>query len=65
MDELMRQVATNAAEYAVGKYGQNLPKAKQIALWKRYYDNSLSSLITFHELQHARRIRAQALISEN
>jgi hypothetical protein len=65
MDELMRQIATNAADYAVGKFGQRLPKGRQIRLWKRHYDNVYASLITFDDLQRARRVRAMAVISEN
>ncbi len=63
--QLMRQIATNAADYAVGKYGQHLSKGKQLALWQRHYDSVIASLMTFDDLQRARRIRAQAIASEN
>lgn len=65
MDKLMKQIATNAADYAVGRYGQHLPKGKQIRLWKRFYDSALASLMTFEEVDGARKVRARAVISEN
>jgi hypothetical protein len=65
MDKLMIQIATNAAEYAVGRWGQNLPRAKQLALWKRFHDSSYVSFIAYHNLSQARRVRARAMVSEN
>jgi hypothetical protein len=64
-EELIRQLATNAADYAVGAFGQHLPKHRQMRLWKRHFDSVLASLITFQELQRSNRVRALAMASEN
>lgn len=65
MNTLMDQIATNAADYALGQYGPHLPGSKQQRLWKRYYDSALAALMTFEELNTARAIRARDLISQN
>ena len=65
MDPLMEQIATNAADYAVGKYGLHMSKGRQIRLWKRYYDSAMAALMTFEEVDGARKTRARSLISEN
>jgi hypothetical protein len=65
MNTLMDQIATNAADYAVGKYGLRLPGSQQQRLWKRYYDSALAALMTYEELGTARAIRARDLISQN
>ncbi len=65
MNTLMDQIATNAADYAIAKFGLHLPGSKQQRLWKRYYDSALAALMTFEELNAARAIRARAIISQN
>ena len=65
MNPLMDQIATNAADYAVGQYGLHLPGSKQQRLWKRYYESALAALMTFEELNVACGIRARAIISQN
>ena len=65
MNNLMDQIATNAADYAVGQYGRHLPGSQQQRLWKRYYDSALAALMTFEELNAARSIRTRDLISQN
>ncbi len=62
---LIRQIATNAADHAVGAFGQHLDKQRQLRLWKRFYDSARSSLITFHGLQDRPSVRALAKASEN
>jgi hypothetical protein len=65
MNALMDQIATNAADYAVSKYGLHLPGSKQQRLWKRHYESAMAALLTFEELKQARAIRARAVISQN
>ena len=65
MNPLMQQLATNAGDYAVGKYGMHLPKGRQLALWKRYYDSTLAALMAYEDITRARSIRARSFISEN
>jgi hypothetical protein len=65
MNTLMDQIATNAADYAVAKYGLHLTAFQQQRLWKRYYDSALAALMTFEELNTPRAIRARDLISQN
>lgn len=65
MNELIRQIAEAAGDDAVQRYGQGLPKGKQLALWQRYYDTALASLVAYEDLQRAHRVRVQTLISEN
>ena len=64
MDDIIRDIAANAADYAVGKFGQHLPKGKQLALWQRYYDTAIASIYAYEEIRRARSIRARAF-SEN
>jgi hypothetical protein len=64
-DQLIHQIATNAADYAVGAFGMHLDKHRQLRLWKRYYDSALSSLITFQGLQRSHRTRGLAEASVN
>ena len=65
MDDIIREIAANAADYAVGQFGQHLPKGKQLALWQRYYDTAIASIYAFEEIRRARSIRARAFCSEN
>jgi hypothetical protein len=65
MKSLINEIAQNAADYAVAHYGLHLPKARQLKLWKRYYDSVLSALITYEEVDTARKVRARSVISEN
>lgn len=64
MDELMTQIASNAGDYAVDRYGFHLAKPHQIKLWHRYYDSVLAALMTYEEFERARRVRAHSIVTE-
>jgi hypothetical protein len=65
MDPLMSQVAIQAADDAIGRFGLHLPHRKQRRLWKRYYDSTLAALMTFEEINGARKVRARSFTSHN
>jgi hypothetical protein len=65
MNQVHIDIATNAADYAVGKYGQHLSKGKQMALWQRHYDCALGAMLALEDAIQARKVRARAFISLN
>ena len=65
MDELMGQIARNAAHYAVDNWGNDLTDGERAIMWQRYFDSVLAALATFDEIDGARKVRARALVSEN
>ena len=65
MDELKQQIATNAAEFGVERYGRKLSSRRQARLYDICYDLVIGSLLSFEEVSNARAIRTRTLVSEN
>ncbi len=65
MESLQREIALNAAEYAVERWGEMLPERKKARLRCRYYDVVLAALRSFEAVANAKAIRARTLASEN
>lgn len=65
MDELIEELASNAADLEVARTAMNRPKHRQLRVWKRTYDSVYASLVAYQEIERARRIRANTLASEN
>ena len=65
MDSLKEEIALNAADYAVEKWGQQLSEHKQARLRGRYYDVVIASLHSFESVANARAIRARAIAGNN
>ena len=60
VDPLMDAIATQAAEYAVGRYGLHLSKDRQLRLWERHYDGALASLVAYQDILDAQKVRREA-----
>ena len=65
MDALIEEIAARAADNAVERWGQHLPKGRRLALWRRHRETALETLLAFEEIRTARAIRARAFIGDN
>ena len=64
MNPLIEQIANAAGQYAVDNWGQDLPKGKQLKLFKRHYDTALAALVAFDDMTRSINRLSQAF-SEN
>ncbi len=64
-DELLWEIAQNAAEHAAWSHGKHKDKRERAALYQAHFDSVLAGLMVFAEIVEGRNHRRQFKISNN